>query len=276
MFTNGILIVRRIRAETSSKGNDWFVRYNMVKYSLSGTPASRLHVGTGRNDGVPSVGVEQFGNVSSEVVLGVASALAGRGLDARVDGRLASLRGGRERVGPAERQRLGDVGQRLAPGDAFRLAASTLAAAAPAASATPANAGAAPFAQNVGELGERAAPPAADRWRRFRRLRWRRFGGDLSGRVPAPAQPLFERRLLHLLAQDIVPAVAALPHQAHLVAEDGQVAHETNGRHRPECTQKENESLQWRSAPSLHCPSNIHNALSDGSSTARSIHCSKF
>lgn len=228
--------------------------------SLSGTTASPgllLRLDGGRDDRV-AARVQQLGDVRAEVGgLGVpasATAFAGRRRrpDARVDGRFAPFPRRRDRVGPAERQRFGDVGQRFAPSDALRPAATTGAASiastasAVAASATAATAtttaasaaaahpGAAPFAQYVGELRQRAAPPpAAHRRRRLRCLRGRRLRGDLSGRVPASAQPLFERRLLHLLAQDVVPAVSALPHQAYLVAEDGQVAHETDGRHRP-------------------------------------------
>jgi len=56
--------------------------------------------------------------------------------------------------------------------------------------------------------------------------------GNLGSRVAAPrAQPLSQRRLFHLFSHKIVPAITTLPHQPHLVAEDGQVAHEANGCH---------------------------------------------
>ena len=44
---------------------------------------------------------------------------------------------------------------------------------------------------------------------------------------------------LHLFPHKIVPAVAPLPHQADLVAEDRQVAYEADRRH---CPEMENQS----------------------------------
>lgn len=231
----------RIILKSAKVGSNNIIKLDR-SYSLSG-PSALGFRDAGRDDGV-AAGVEQLSDVGAEVGLGVAAALAGRRrLDARVNGRLATLPGRRERVGPAERQRLRDVGQRLAPGDALgpalAAAGATAASTAATAAATATHTGATPLSQYVGQLGQGAAPPAAaDRRRRLCRLRRRRLGGDLRGRVPASAEPLLERDLLHLLAQYVVPSVAALPHQTHLVAEDRQVAHETYGCHRPERIRK--------------------------------------
>lgn len=46
-------------------------------------------------------------------------------------------------------------------------------------------------------------------------------------------QALPQSGLLHLLPHEVVPAVAALPYQPDLVAQDRQVAHEADRRHGP-------------------------------------------
>ena len=45
--------------------------------------------------------------------------------------------------------------------------------------------------------------------------------------------PLPEGGLLQLFPDEVVPAIASLPDEAHLVAEDGQVADKTYSRHCP-------------------------------------------
>lgn len=102
--------------------------YNSVnKYLLSRSSAPWLrYVAAWRYDGVTTI-VEQFGYVGPEVGFRVSTSFAGRRFDARVDGRLASLPGRRERVGPTEWQCLCDIGQRLTPGDALGPTAGSLA-----------------------------------------------------------------------------------------------------------------------------------------------------
>lgn len=46
-------------------------------------------------------------------------------------------------------------------------------------------------------------------------------------------QTLPQSGLLHLLSHEVVPAIAALPYQPDLMAQDRQVAHEADRRHGP-------------------------------------------
>jgi len=73
----------------------------------------------------------------------------------------------------------------------------------------------------------------ARRWSLLR-LRGRADTGDLGGRVAASCpQPLSQGGLLHLLSDEVIPPIATLPYQTHLVAQDGQVANEANSCHGP-------------------------------------------
>lgn len=86
-----------------------------------------------------------------------------------------------------------------------------------------------PVPQDVRQLRQGGAPPAGGRGGGFPYLPRGLDGGDLCRGVSAT----HTRSRRGTLALHLVVAIAALPDQPDLMAQDGQVTHEADGRHPP-------------------------------------------